>query len=570
MAIKKIKLPNNTEQNINDARITSTNITNWNAFANLPISQDSSNYNLFVGDPQNDSLTTIAGSGNLIHDTGGSYANILDSENFASIIGNTTYAPYNANGYLPLSGGTMSGNITFAKSGSTTVGYPILALSSITGGWSRKLYELRYDDTLMFHIGAFGSASTFNYAYLGSNGYNDNNLRIYSNKVQFGDNVIWHAGNDGASSGLDADLLDGQHGSYYATASSLGNYLPLAGGTMTNTTLVSNLNAELLNGMSLDGLAWRYADITSGSTKWILVKTTLASTGNHRFIFHIIGNTYANTAPIDTVIQGVNNSSAGNILYLRCTNNGRDIAWNVGVVDGYICLWFQAINGTSVRFNCQSGASRVNRIDTITYLDNEPTSTYSSTPYVYHPVYVDTAQTIVGNKTLSGTTTFSGEPVLNNAIALRAIDTNGVDWNVLQLSSSNNFLLGYGIAAQGYNTGLYGNNIYFRYGTNRQIAVTIDSSGNTNIDGLTTITKASQQPLVVKRDNAGATQYTAVGFQTADTNLGAIGMNAVGEAFVREGTTSTYHRVYTSKNITISSSEPTSSDGSNGDIWIVI
>ena len=29
-------------------------------------------------------------------------------------------------------------------------------------------------------------------------------------------NTIWHAGNDGASSGLDADLLDGQHGSYYA------------------------------------------------------------------------------------------------------------------------------------------------------------------------------------------------------------------------------------------------------------------------------------------------------------------------------------------------------------------
>jgi hypothetical protein len=51
-------------------------------------------------------------------------------------------------------------------------------------------------------------------------------------------NVVWHAGNDGASSGLDADLLDGQHGSYYAAASSLGSYLPLSGGTMTgNLTL---------------------------------------------------------------------------------------------------------------------------------------------------------------------------------------------------------------------------------------------------------------------------------------------------------------------------------------------
>src|SRR5690606_19875873 len=32
---------------------------------------------------------------------------------------------------------------------------------------------------------------------------------------------LWHAGNDGSGSGLDADLLDGQHGSYYAKASDL-------------------------------------------------------------------------------------------------------------------------------------------------------------------------------------------------------------------------------------------------------------------------------------------------------------------------------------------------------------
>ena len=32
---------------------------------------------------------------------------------------------------------------------------------------------------------------------------------------------IWDSNNDGASSGLDADLLDGQHGSYYRNASNL-------------------------------------------------------------------------------------------------------------------------------------------------------------------------------------------------------------------------------------------------------------------------------------------------------------------------------------------------------------
>lgn len=40
---------------------------------------------------------------------------------------------------------------------------------------------------------------------------------------------IWYSENDGSGSGLDADLLDGQHGSYYATASSLADYYKVKG-----------------------------------------------------------------------------------------------------------------------------------------------------------------------------------------------------------------------------------------------------------------------------------------------------------------------------------------------------
>jgi hypothetical protein len=38
---------------------------------------------------------------------------------------------------------------------------------------------------------------------------------ITSSGITWNGNTVWHAGNDGASSGLDADLLDGQQGSYY-------------------------------------------------------------------------------------------------------------------------------------------------------------------------------------------------------------------------------------------------------------------------------------------------------------------------------------------------------------------
>jgi len=40
--------------------------------------------------------------------------------------------------------------------------------------------------------------------------------RSGSGNLTYGGNTVWHAGNDGAGSGLDADLLDGQQGSYYS------------------------------------------------------------------------------------------------------------------------------------------------------------------------------------------------------------------------------------------------------------------------------------------------------------------------------------------------------------------
>ena len=47
---------------------------------------------------------------------------------------------------------------------------------------------------------------------------------------------VWHSTNDASGSGLDADLLDGQQGSYYAPATG-GTYLPLAGGNITGAQI---------------------------------------------------------------------------------------------------------------------------------------------------------------------------------------------------------------------------------------------------------------------------------------------------------------------------------------------
>ena len=62
---------------------------------------------------------------------------------------------------------------------------------------------------------------------------------------------IWHAGNDGSGSGLDADLLDGQQGSYYLNYNNLNNKPSLFSGSyndLSNKPTIPTNNNQLTNG----------------------------------------------------------------------------------------------------------------------------------------------------------------------------------------------------------------------------------------------------------------------------------------------------------------------------------
>ncbi len=83
----------------------------------------------------------------------------------------------------------------------------------------------------------------------GTNAYTER-MRIAANgSVTIAGSTAWHAGNDGSGSGLDADLLDGQHGAYY---------LPAASYTATDILAKlagvdgagSGLDADLLDGLN--------------------------------------------------------------------------------------------------------------------------------------------------------------------------------------------------------------------------------------------------------------------------------------------------------------------------------
>jgi len=85
--------------------------------------------------------------------------------------------------------------------------------------------------------------------------------------------TIWDSSTDGSGSGLDADLLDGQNGSYYATASGLTSTtttanaaLPKAGGTMTGNLNLSGSTNHVIIGGSTSNNAYNTVGSTTGLT----------------------------------------------------------------------------------------------------------------------------------------------------------------------------------------------------------------------------------------------------------------------------------------------------------------
>jgi hypothetical protein len=174
--------------------------------------------------------------------------------------------------YLPLSGGTLSGSTAYTLSINRTQENPLIAFYA-----NKKL------------VGFLGIQETGYPIYVDGNGST---------------HKIWHTGNDGSGSGLDADLLDGQHGSYYAAASSLENYLPLTGGTLSNNARNLLILHDTNSSTSSRGAWIKFSSAGSNNYTTIGLNTTTGT-----FLEH-----YVDTTPY--VLKIDNNG----ILYFRDKN----------------------------------------------------------------------------------------------------------------------------------------------------------------------------------------------------------------------------------------------------------
>lgn len=117
--------------------------------------------------------------------------------------------------YVKKSGDVMNGNLKLQ-------GTQLAQVHSFSSGGSAsalRFYDVNEEVTYSFGsmITNNGSEYTRTHAYIGwgtSPWEIANNLAVGENRFLYKGNKVWHAGNDGSGSGLDADLLDGYHAGY--------------------------------------------------------------------------------------------------------------------------------------------------------------------------------------------------------------------------------------------------------------------------------------------------------------------------------------------------------------------
>ncbi|KPN28880.1 hypothetical protein SY89_03532 [Halolamina pelagica] len=113
--------------------------------------------------------------------------------------------------------------------------------------------ESAHNNSAHTRFAILGSGETLiGYHQLEANGYSIGNLPgsamlAVNGPIAVQGHVVWHAGNMGPGSGLNADMLDGQHSSYYRNANNLNaGTVPLARLPMGAG---NGLNADMLDGL---------------------------------------------------------------------------------------------------------------------------------------------------------------------------------------------------------------------------------------------------------------------------------------------------------------------------------
>lgn len=148
------------------------------------------------------------------------------------------------------------GGITLVGSGTETT-----AIFKDAATVTRAVYGMTTNGVGAAYINTYSTTGTFTQSL----------VMPSTGSMTWGGSTVWTAANDGAGSGCDADLLDGQQGAYYQNAANLNaGTLPaarLSGGDYTVNSLTSSSNVASLAGrfQGADGNGWVVLSSTAGA-----------------------------------------------------------------------------------------------------------------------------------------------------------------------------------------------------------------------------------------------------------------------------------------------------------------
>ncbi len=231
----------------------------------------------------------------------------VSASDLTTLIGSTTYAPYNSAGYLPLSGGENNA-LTNALyiSPTNASGFQDGIILNDRGAGSSEGLRIRFTSA------SYTTGHTFN-------------IRPDTGDAYIDANKIWHEGNDGSGSGLDADKLDGQEGSYYATSSSvttLQGYF--TNGVANNADKVDGYHASELyvRGEHRYGLENYIYDVVAGGQTTRVDDDTITTSGTTTDTYFFIKTT-ENLVPDEIYTFGfyVEGYTGTGTWVFRCSNS---------------------------------------------------------------------------------------------------------------------------------------------------------------------------------------------------------------------------------------------------------
>lgn len=268
---------------------------------------------------------------------------------------------------------------------------------------------------------------------------NDNKIIAFTKGLTF-----WHKDNDGAGSGLDADLLDGYHAGFANGQVALYANFP------SWSTLIS----QGLLRSDYEDAGHPTEDYLKAICKWAIKNYTN------------IGN---------ITLQGeVTPNSAGWVVLSLYSSNGYD---ETTLLPKYCSGQYNYLNLGIQMFGTYNGVWKYSGV----FVGNATSATQLQTTRTIWGQNFDGTQNVSGNMTGVGNITMSGNIYMGNNRNIYAKNPDGSDMAIFYTNTNSELVIGSGNAQKGTNTYLSGYEIRFRTSTDLNERMRISADGNVGI-----------------------------------------------------------------------------------------